>query len=298
MENEVFNLPPLKVCEYRGKKVLSNKQIAAYLQCTGQAIKDVFRHHSADFIEDVDYFFLTKGELRDFKIQNGLLDLQGSLNLPCTQERIEPPCDLLFPFSKTANSGYLWTKSGVIKIATYTRSKKAKFIYKNFLSVYFGNDTVEGIGDTCRVLPHLADLNCVYAMELDDGTVKIGRSANIDERSRQIENETGCKVLRIYHTELLPKTTAVKIESDSCKALNPYLAHGKEYFCVAFDAARAVIEQSAETIHPPKNDFTPREKLDTLKFLIANCTDENLRDELIKTAANILINLEKKKCLC
>ncbi len=269
--------------EYHGELVLTSKQMSNLYNCAVYQIRQNFKNKKDKFVEGVHYFYLEGAALREFKEYLAKVKVKnnGVENLCTAQNSGVENFDAAFlPCTKLASSLFLWTKEGVVRHCKMIGTQEAWEVFKLLEKSYFEQNTEQL-------------LNCVYAMELDDGTVKIGRSANIDERSKQIENETGCKVLRIYHTELLPKTTAVKIESDSCKPLNPYLVHGKEYFCVAFDAARAVIEQSAETIHPPKNDFTPREKLDTLKFLIANCTDENLRDELIKTAANILINFNK-----
>ena len=134
-------------------------------------------------------------------------------------------------------------------------------------------------------------LNRVYAMEFSDGTVKIGRSSNIEARQKQIESENGVKVLRVYYTDFLPLETAAQIETDCHKFFAEFLARGKEFFNVSFEDACAAIDNFSvpPQFETPALDFSPREKVETLKFLIERCKDENLRDEIIKSAYEILI---------
>ena len=290
MENEVIELPQIQPIYYNGQKVLSSNQLAALFKCRGASINEVFRRHKKEFVEGVDYFYLEKDELYIFKIQNGLLEengVRGVAGVPSTEVNgVRGVADSLPPFSKTANAAYLWTQSGILKHATFYRTKRVKLIVRSFFLSYFG--------ENCELDFAIGEPNpnCVYAMELDNNTVKIGRTETIDARSRQLENQLSCKVLRVYHTDFLPKSTAVKIETACCKVLNPFLARGKEFFNVSFEDACAIIDKCAFDFDAPQstaNDFSPREKVESLKFLIERCKDENLRDKLIKSAYEILI---------
>ena len=187
METQI-KFPLIKPTHFKGQKVVSTGQLAALLKCKRQNISDVFRNHKAEFIEGVDYFFLEKDDLYNFKVQNGVFEDVEGIALACHvfPELPQPP---VFPISKTANNAYVWTKSGVEKHAAFFRTNRAKLVLQSWLPFYFDDDWIE----------HLAPA---------------------------------------------PKT------------------------------------------EPPQ--ISPREKLEYLKFLILNCTDENLRDSLIKSALELL----------
>ena len=142
-------------------------------------------------------------------------------------------------------------------------------------------------------------LNRVYAMELDDNTVKIGRSADIEKRAKQIEVISNCKVLRTYSTDFLTLEVAKQIETACHKFFAEFLAHDKEYFKITFEDACTEIDKIAKKIQEveeselPEPDAPPEissntEKIETIcKFLdklTALCSmteDKNLRNKLI-----------------
>ena len=131
--------------------------------------------------------------------------------------------------------------------------------------------------------------NCVYAMELDEGTVKIGRTANIEKRVKQIETENNCRVLRVFNTKILPLEAAAQIEAACLETFAAFLAHDSEYFNIDFETARAEIERLVKI---ESSALSPLDKLETLNRLdkyIELATDLALRDELIKAALKFLI---------
>ena len=167
MEN--FRIPEIRQTVFSGQKVLSTNQLAALFKCKRNNITDNFRNHKDEFIKDVDYFHPTGDEINALKqadksVQNNL----------CV-------------FSKYSTNAYLWTQSGVEKLAKYIGTDEAKLIYTSLVFGYFQSE----------------------------------------------------------------------------KQLNLFPQN-------------------------PTPEFSPIQKYDELKFLIAHCKDKNLRDDLIKMAIPLL----------
>ena len=266
--------------EYHGERVLTSKQLAKLYRCAVQQIRQNFSYNKAHFVEGVHYFKLEGAALREFKAYLAKVMAQNNdgKNFTPVDNDSEIFDAVLLPCTKMASSLFLWTKEGVIRHCKMLGTNEAWKVFNELEKSYFENAAEP-------------TLNRVYAMELSDGTVKIGRSSNIEVRQKQIESENGVKVLRVYYTDFLPLETAAQIETDCHKFFAEFLARGKEFFNVSFEDACAAIDNFSvpPQFETPALDFSPREKVETLKFLIERCQDENLRDELIKSAYEILI---------
>ena len=131
MENKLLKLPEIVPLEYNGQKVLTSIQLAASYHCLRQNISDNFRHHKDDFILNVDYFYLTGAELREFKSQNQAYG-QKSTCLPPSERQSD--C----PISPLASSLYLWTKSGTLKHSHFLKTEKGKEVFDTLSKAYFG----------------------------------------------------------------------------------------------------------------------------------------------------------------
>ena len=112
--------------EYQGEKVLTTKQLTELFECSRQVATSAFHYHEDTFIADVDYFYLTKGSLREFKSKYSGKNfcLPSGKNF-CT------------PFSHMASTLYLWTLNGVEKLSKSIGTDKAKLIFSSLKFGYF-----------------------------------------------------------------------------------------------------------------------------------------------------------------
>ena len=120
MQNLV--IPQVKPLEYCGQKVLSTTQIAVIFKCKRNNITDNFRNNKANFTENVDYFHLIGEELNVIK----QADSSAQNNL-CA-------------FSKYSTNTYLWTQSGVEKLAKSIGTNEAKLICSALKFGYFQSE--------------------------------------------------------------------------------------------------------------------------------------------------------------
>ena len=76
----------------------------------------------------------------------------------------------------------------------------------------------------------------VYVFQLDNETVKIGISNNIQRRTRAVSGHSGLDILQWACTEKLSATDARQIESDCHKHFANRRTRG-EFFNITFDEA-------------------------------------------------------------
>ena len=96
----------------------------------------------------------------------------------------------------------------------------------------------------------------VYALEMNNGTVKIGVSKNLLQRMQSISYATGLKILRNYHTDFAPAEIARIIEI-SCHIKFEYGRVYGEYFNISFDEAcneLARYQKKIETANEKSNE--------------------------------------------
>ena len=88
---------------------------------------------------------------------------------------------------------------------------------------------------------------CVYAHLMSNGTVKIGKATNFEERAKVISYGSGLEILDSYHTEYVIASVAAEIETACHKTFATYRTKG-EYFKISFEEACAEVSERARTI--------------------------------------------------
>lgn len=81
--------------------------------------------------------------------------------------------------------------------------------------------------------PKSVKKSCVYALKMNNGTVKIGVSKDVDFRANTVSKTAGLQVLNIHQTA--PAVNAYAVESACHKTFNEYRTNG-EYFKITFAA--------------------------------------------------------------
>lgn len=123
---------------YNGQKVLTNNQVAEILKCSTSTVRANFKYLKEYFVEGVDYFFLEKEKLAEFKAEqaakNSCAPAAKNLTCPLAAQNFTPP------FSEFASSLYLWTKSGVEKLTKSICTDEAKLIYSSLKFGYFQSE--------------------------------------------------------------------------------------------------------------------------------------------------------------
>ena len=95
--------------------------------------------------------------------------------------------------------------------------------------------------------PYPPKMGCVYAFEMQDGTVKIGVTQNHDERIISVQQARCLDVLRVHHTGYAPYSFMTKLEIICHKAFAERRVRG-EYFDISFEEAVAELDSHAEEI--------------------------------------------------
>lgn len=270
-----LNLPPLQEAEHNGQKVLSNGQLAVLFNCKRQNVSDIFRRHIKEFEIGADYFFLEKDELYRFKVENGLFE---ESNLPCTAGD-KSACTPVRPFSKTANSAIVFTKSGIFKLLDFVNTKRAKQVCLKLLETYFKAaaqnfknppplnlpksrkpkikdsldlETLKFLidraangnlrDDLIRKAAGISEMpKCVYILEFEN-VVKIGITQDFQRRAREIITATGDRVKNWCHTDKISSEKARDIETALLEKFDSVKVDG-EFFKVEF---WAVVEELAK----------------------------------------------------
>ena len=76
----------------------------------------------------------------------------------------------------------------------------------------------------------------VYVLELKNNTVKIGVTQNIERRKSELQRQSGLEICREWHTDLLDRNIAYKVETLCHDEFKEQRGIG-EYFTVPFDDA-------------------------------------------------------------
>lgn len=141
--------------EYYGKPVLTTKQLAKLFGTTDHVIRQNFRRHKDEFVEEVDYFKLETDGLREFKglMRRKARDVEFSFNRDSSNANLinRDSSNAKIDSIKLLNainellkgpSLNLWTKFGTFRHSRIMESAKAKIIYSALALGYFetGND--------------------------------------------------------------------------------------------------------------------------------------------------------------
>ncbi|MBR4641350.1 MAG: GIY-YIG nuclease family protein [Selenomonadaceae bacterium] len=95
---------------------------------------------------------------------------------------------------------------------------------------------------------------CVYALEMNNVTVKIGITSNFFKRKRNIETGSGLTVVRYFNTHYINEKYARLIESLCHGIFSPYKLEG-EFFSVEFEEACKAIDSFVKMVSVPAIDF-------------------------------------------
>ena len=97
-------------------------------------------------------------------------------------------------------------------------------------------------------------MTCVYALEMDNQTVKIGKTRNFENRMRTISSSSGLEVVNCYHTEYVHHDVATKIEKACHETFDTFRTKG-EFFKITFEEACAELVKYAEDIKEINRKF-------------------------------------------
>lgn len=84
---------------------------------------------------------------------------------------------------------------------------------------------------------------CVYAMEMSNGTVKIGVAQDFEKRANAISHSSGLYIRQKYHTDYMDADKAFALEHKFHQAFHKHRTGG-EYFAVPFDVVKARLSEA------------------------------------------------------
>lgn len=133
---------------------------------------------------------------------------------------------------------------------------------------------------------------CVYVLRLSNGTVKIGVTADVLERARTIERQSGFKVERVYNSSPVNRDLALDVE----KALHIKFANQRlegEFFSVTFEGACREMERCLAERHIFEPLALPDADLaDKLLAVADRMQNPDAKDKILIRVANLLIGGE------
>ena len=123
----------------------------------------------------------------------------------------------------------------------------------------------------------------VYALEMSNQTVKIGKTKNFERRIRIIASSSGLDVVNYHYTDYVHHIAAAEIETNCHKTFDIYRVKG-EYFKITFAEACAELDKYSDYIIETNRKFfeedVPRIKRDYENYLAS--IPKNNNDHLIK----------------
>lgn len=202
---------------YSDKPILTTAQLAEYYGYSVDSIKVNFNRNKSRFEEGKDFFKLSGDALKQLKnliIENPSVKFQISLHTPIL---------------------YLWTERGAARHAKILDTDKAWDVFFILEDIYFGNFFQKFNALSEKISNPI--LNCVYILEMENGTVKIGCTKNFSERAKQISTSSGLKIKNWCHSEYVEKNIAVQIERICHEFFSDTRILG-EFFKISFEDAR------------------------------------------------------------
>ena len=229
---EVKGLIPV---EWHNQRVLTTAQVAKNLKCKPSRIKDNFRLAKDQFQEGLHYFRVTGEELHLLKHSEGFAPLA---------------------ISKMTSCLYLWTHRGCVRHCKMINTPEAWKMFDVLERVYFGvikgevelpevpavvkTEEVDTL--TARFQNQFAkpctNLAVVYALLMSNGTVKIGMTKDLTDRIKQIQAESGIRVLDYRTTPFMNRDDAAALESALLEKFSPYAMGGEFFDCRFLDVAK------------------------------------------------------------
>ena len=102
-------------------------------------------------------------------------------------------------------------------------------------------------------------MECVYALEMSNDTVKIGKTKNFESRMRTIASSSGLEVTNYFHTEYVNSEIAGKIERACHSTFSAHRTKG-EFFNINFDEACRELEKYKDEIAEANRKFYEEEQ--------------------------------------
>ena len=214
--------------EWSNQRVLLSKQVAECYKCAEDRIKDNFHTNKKQYTEGLHYFKITGSDLQNFRVRNPHLQIS--------------------PMTRTL---YLWTATGIFLHCKMINTPQAWELFSKIgetLSVENHSVLEEAIFGKIKPLEPKPDLARVYAIEFDNGFVKIGMSNDVDARKGNIRRKLQFKALQTYCTDFMPRQIAHKIEKTCHKFFHEQLAYRHEYFHISFEEARKIIDSFVKLV--------------------------------------------------
>lgn len=90
-------------------------------------------------------------------------------------------------------------------------------------------------------------IGCVYAFDMNDGTVKIGVTSNLEKRIKSVQCSIYLDVLRVHQTAFAPLDFMRIIERRCHDTFDAFRVRG-EYFAITFEEACTELDRYADDI--------------------------------------------------
>lgn len=142
-------------------------------------------------------------------------------------------------------------------------------------------------------------VNCVYALEMSNGTVKFGITKSIKERIFAIKASGGLDVINFYHTEFAPHNFMLSVERACQKRFKDFQTQG-EFFNITFDEACAELDKHKDEIASALKEADEKylEELEYFWELEKNCFESKEKAEsalIVATPAEVEVVTEDSK---
>lgn len=221
--------------EWANQPVLLTKQVAEVYGTTVKSINMNFSNAKEYFIEGEHYFKLVGEDLRRFKRYAKRIGMAE-----------------VHPYAAWA---YLWTYQGCARHCKMLNTQKAWDVFDMLERFYFAaiNPAPEmpappAIATTdqneeliTRLQNQFAcpctDLAVVYALLMSNLTVKLGLTKDLTDRIKQIQAETGLKVLLFASTPFMPRDDAAALEVELKEKFSACSLGGEFFDCKFFPLA-------------------------------------------------------------
>ncbi len=226
MENQEIqtSLVPSYV-EHNNQRVVTTEQLAKFYGCKVIQIQQNFNNNKDKFIEGKHYYKIDGEDLKNFKKYAKNIEM---------------------PISPMTRQLYLWTKQGVIHHFKIINSNHAWAVLEILEEHYFNTDFFNKLRDLSANINE-SDLKCVYAFEMENGTVKIGYTKDIRRRMQTIISSSGLDIVNVYATDFVDSEVAYTIEQACHETFEDYRIRG-EFFKISFAEARAELDKYSAII--------------------------------------------------
>ena len=108
--------------------------------------------------------------------------------------------------------------------------------------IYSAVDILKKILELANTHKTIKKLKCVYAFEMENGTVKIGYTQNVRQRMQTIMTSSGLDIVNAYCTEFFDSEIAYCIEQACHETFDALRVRG-EFFKISFADACAELEK-------------------------------------------------------